>query len=271
MLRSWSCLALLIALGTTGSRADDKPSFHDDPIEKYQRISMHGWNILLSPRLGEHGDDAQASIRELDAQLGRIERVVPPRPLAELRKIPIWFEWAENDGLAEFHWDPDTLRQQHRNVAKSGAVEVTNASHLVEWSFAQPYVLLHELSHGYQRNVVGKDDPRLTRAYERAMKSGKYDNVEYVTYPSHRPAYAKANKLEYFAEATESYFGENDFQPWDNADLKRIDPTGYQLMVAVWGKPAAPADRPPGPPYIGHRVEGGGKRPPDGKQSARTR
>ena len=271
MSRNWLRSALLVGLMATGTSAQEGPAYHDDPIEQYDKRAMHGFDVLLSPRLKEHPAGAAASVRELDDQLGRIGRVVPPRPLAELRKIPIWLEWAETDGAAEFHWDPDTLSKQHRNTKKSGAVEITNAQHLVDWAFAQPYMVLHELSHGYQCNVLGKDDRRITRAYDRAMQGGKYKDVEYVTYPRRKAAYAQANKLEYFAEMSETYFGENDFQPWDRAELKTFDPAGHQLMVAVWGEPAAPGWRPIGPPYIRRPSGGGGNRGKIAEQSPRPR
>jgi hypothetical protein len=52
------------------------------------------------------------------------------------------------------------------------------------------------------------------------------------------------NYKEYFAELTEAYFGKNDFFPFERADLKKYDPTGYKLMQDVWGQPrdgAAPS------------------------------
>ena len=47
--------------------------------------------------------------------------------------------------------------------------------------------------------------------------------------------YGLNNQMEYFAEATEAYFGVNDFYPFVRAELKAIDPEGFSLMEAVWG------------------------------------
>ena len=79
----------------------------------------------------------------------------------------------------------------------------------------------------------------MAHAYNRAMKSGRYDRVAYIQ-GGKRPAYAKSNKAEYFAELTEAYFGKNDFEPYTNLGLEQFDPVGYQLMLDVWGLPVGP-------------------------------
>ncbi len=216
-------------------------AFHNDPISKYDRRPIEGFTVLLSPRLREHPEVAASSLEQLSAQLAKIARIVPPGPLAELRKARIWLECDETAGLGEFHWGPDTLRRQDRNPEKSRSVEITNARHLVEWSDHQPWVVLHELAHSYHCTVLGESHPGMAHAYDHAMKSGKYDQVDYVR-GGKRPAYAKNNKAEYFAELTEAYFGKNDFEPYTKPDLERFDPVGYQLMVDVWGLPVGRAD-----------------------------
>ena len=56
----------------------------------------------------------------------------------------------------------------------------------------------------------------------------------------------KEVNAQYFADLTEAYFGKNDFFPFNREDLKKYDPTGYQLMKTVWGQPrngAAPSGK----------------------------
>ena len=40
---------------------------------------------------------------------------------------------------------------------------------------------------------------------------------------------------EYFSEICEAYWGENDYAPFNYAELKEKDPVGFQLMVDTWG------------------------------------
>jgi Mlc titration factor MtfA (ptsG expression regulator) len=48
-------------------------------------------------------------------------------------------------------------------------------------------------------------------------------------------AYAMTNPQEYFAENTEAFFGKNDFEPFDRAELKRTDPEMHALLAKLWG------------------------------------
>ncbi len=68
------------------------------------------------------------------------------------------------------------------------------------------------------------------------MKSGSYDWMVYIQ-GGKRPAHAKNNKAEYFAELTEAYFGKNDFESYTKLGLEQFDPVGYQLMLDVWDLP----------------------------------
>ncbi len=96
---------------------------------------------------------------------------------------------------------------------------------------------MHEMAHAYQFNVLGEDHPAAQKAYQKAMDRGLYQSVAHV-HGGKRKAYAATNYKEYFAELTEAYFGKNDFFPFNRADLKKYDPTGYQLMQDVWGQPS---------------------------------
>ena len=48
--------------------------------------------------------------------------------------------------------------------------------------------------------------------------------------------YGMNNPKEYFAEATEAYFGVNDFYPFVRAELKEHDPKMFALLVDIWGR-----------------------------------
>jgi hypothetical protein len=40
--------------------------------------------------------------------------------------------------------------------------------------------------------------------------------------------------MEYFAEATEAFFGTNDFYPFVRSELKQHDPQMYDLLRKLW-------------------------------------
>ena len=72
-------------------------------------------------------------------------------------------------------------------------------------------------------------------AFQSAKASKKYEKVM-----DHRGKqvrhYGLNNAKEFFAEATESYLGVNDFYPFVRAELKKHDPKTYALMQSIWGK-----------------------------------
>lgn len=43
------------------------------------------------------------------------------------------------------------------------------------------------------------------------------------------------NDQEYFAEASEAFFGTNDFHPFVRAELKEHDPALFELLGKLWG------------------------------------
>ena len=70
------------------------------------------------------------------------------------------------------------------------------------------------------------------------MKGGKYKRVLYYD-GSKRKAYALNNPMEFFAEASEAYFGRNDFQPFNRRQLKAFDAKTYRMIEKVWGVESA--------------------------------
>jgi hypothetical protein len=41
--------------------------------------------------------------------------------------------------------------------------------------------------------------------------------------------------MEYFAEATEAFFGTNDYYPFVRSELKVHDPKMYDVLKEAWG------------------------------------
>ena len=216
-----------------------------DPTSAYAVRPVQGFTVLVNRRVLEHKKEAAEELEAVDAQLERIARVVPSRPLARLRKVRIWLEWASDpEALTVFHPSAQWLREYGYNPEKAGGIAVGNALKFIECSRDdQPWCLMHELAHAYQFFVLGEGHPSAQRAYRKAMDAGLYESVAHV-HRGKRKAYAATNYKEYFADLTEAYFGKNDFFPFDRADLKQYDPIGYRLMQDVWGQPrvgAAPA------------------------------
>ncbi|MBV9125409.1 MAG: hypothetical protein JO112_18795 [Planctomycetes bacterium] len=212
------------------------PKSSYDPIDQYAPQEIEGWTVRVNKRLLEekHQKLGRRTLKLLEDQLFRIAQVVPPGPLAKLRRIPIWVELEEpHHPCMCYHVSAGWLSQHGMNPQKAGAVEIANAENFLSWSFQQPWMVLHELSHGYHDQVLGFDNPEIRACYDQAVASRSYESVLHWDGRKVR-AYALTNEKEYFAETTEAFFGTNDFYPFVRSELKEHDPKMYQLLEKFW-------------------------------------
>jgi hypothetical protein len=133
-----------------------------------------------------------------------------------------------------YHPDAGWLRSHGMNPAKAGAVEVASARNFLSWTVAQPWMVLHELAHGYHDQVLGFDNAEVRACFDAAVSAHLYDSVLGFDGKKRRH-YALTDPKEYFAELTESYFGTNDFYPFVRAELKQHDPRAFDLVEKLWG------------------------------------
>jgi hypothetical protein len=236
MKKSLPFAVILVLLASPAARPADKaPPW--DLIDRYEERTVEGWRVLVNKRLlaPEQRELCGQTLKQLDVQLYNITRVVPAEALAKLRKIPIWVELAHpRHPCMCYHPSADWLREHGMNPQKAGAVEIANARTFLSWTHEQPWMVLHELAHGYHHQVLGYDHAEVKACYERAVASKTYESVLHYDGQKVR-AYALTNDKEYFAELTEAYFGCNDFYPFVNAELKRHDPRMHGVLEKVWG------------------------------------
>jgi hypothetical protein len=235
----WVVALALIALSARRAAAYER-------TDAYRKRVSNGFTALISPEADRHKRELEEALKELDAQLQRVAKVVPEQALAELRKTQIWIEWDNpRDKTAEFHESAGWLRKNGYNPDKAGGVEIGNIVRFVKWSREdQPWMVFHELAHRYHSRVLGEDHAGVRDAYRHAMDAKLYDAVAYVHGGKPRKAYAAGNAKEYFAELSECYFGNNDYFPFTRDDLAKHDPEGYRLMQSVWGDAPEKADAP---------------------------
>jgi len=210
---------------------------------EYDSRTMHGWQLMVAPDLLTDTRLADRVFAELERQLVAISQVVPPEPLAKLRKITIWVEKEEgHHPCMAYHPDRRWLIEHDMNPDKARCVEIANARNFIGWTKDQPWMVLHELAHGYHDQFLpgGYGNRELRERFERAKAQGKYEKVAYVRGGEKR-AYALNNPMEFFAENSEALFGRNDFFPFNRADLESFDPETFALLCKLW---ELPADKP---------------------------
>ena len=236
-----TCVGLIAAVvlavyGRPCAAAQPEKAAAFDPTSQYEVQQIEGWRVSVNKKfLRDESSLANDTLNLLRFQLYQIARRVPATAVAKLRKVTIWVEAAEpHHKCMAYHPDAGWLRQHGMNPDKAKCVEVANARAFLSWTQDQPWMVLHELAHAYHDQFLGGyDNAEIRAAYDRAIKSKRYDAVMHINGRTER-AYATRNPMEYFAETSECFFGTNDFYPFVRAELKQHDPEMFRLLEKLW-------------------------------------
>lgn len=232
--------AVLAALGSIGIVDDGAPrpsAARFAPTSAYESREIEGWTILVHRDLLADEPLAESTLELLRFQLFQIPRVVPAAAVEKLRTVKIWVERDEpHHPCMAYHPDPGWLRDHDMNPEKARSVEIAGARKFLTWTRQQPWMVLHELAHAYHHQFLqdGFQNDEVRTAHRLGVEEGRYGEVLYVN-GGQRAHYAATNPMEYFAEATESYFGTNDFFPFVRSEFQRHDPRGFALVGKLWG------------------------------------
>ena len=187
--------------------------------------------------VGESAPIGERAIKLLTARLVIIAVVLQEAPLAKLREVPIQLDL--NYGALrnmQYHPSASWLKSKGYSEDLAKCVHIPEAQDFLSpyENHRQPTAVLHELAHAYHDRVLGFDEPRIVAAYKRFREGGRYKSVLTTPGPM-REHYALTNEKEFFAEMTESYFGENDFYPFVAGELKQAEPEIFNLLRDIWG------------------------------------
>lgn len=202
--------------------------------QDYREQTVEGWVVHVNKELLNSRKDLGNSALSLLAQkLREIRKLVPPTALDKIMRVPIWL--GVNDYAVpnpSYHPSASWLINHGWNPDKAKSVEIGSAQTFIDWSPSQPMMVLHELAHSYHHLVLGHENRNLLYAFEQAKASRKYEAV--LRNGKLERAYALNNSQEFFAEATEAYFGRNDYYPTTREELRAFDPITYEIIEKVW-------------------------------------
>ena len=206
------------------------------PVSAYKNDEVLGWKLLVHEDLVADKELHKQVIDEMHHQLFRITRVMPEQTVEKLKQVPIWIELKNPySSNCQYHPSRGWLKANGYLPEKANAVEISDAKRFLRTSERiQPFVMLHELAHAYHDLHLGFNHAGIIERYEIAKKSGTYDEVLHMVGRKVK-SYAMVDHKEYFAEATEAYFGTNDHYPFVRAELKVHDPEMFKLLGGVWG------------------------------------
>lgn len=200
---------------------------------------IEGWTVRVDDRLlnGEHADLGERALKLLSSRLYSIAMVVSEKQLAGLRKINIELDYTYGDlRFMQYHPDAGWLKKNGYSEKLAKCVHIPDVADFLSpfENHRMPWVILHELSHGYHDQILGFDDPRVIAVYKKYAESGHGKNVLTIN-GNKQDHYALTNEKEFFAEMTECYFGTNDFYPFVVGELRQSEPEIYNLMKEIWG------------------------------------
>ena len=198
-----------------------------------------GWTVRVDDRLLATNSSGlgQRALKLLEARLIVIAALMPEKPLARLRQVPIQVDLMCGE-LKSMVYHPSAawLREAGYDTNLARCVHVPDAAYFASRfeAFRQPMAILHELAHAYHDQVLGTDEPRIVEAWKRFKESKRYESV-LMNIGEMREHYGRVNAEEFFAEMTETYFGENDFFPFVAGELEQVEPEIFGLLCDIWG------------------------------------
>lgn len=243
--------ALLLALAawlTAAETAPAKPlASTETPASqplRYESRVLRGWSVLIRLELltDEKKAETERGLVLIGKQLEDIERLVPAKAVAQMKKVTLWLSPPYVKGAgAEYHPGAGWLKQNGRNPAMVKGVEFSGVANLDKEVLRMPLLTLHELAHAYHDQVLGFNHPEIKACYDRAVANKSYDKVSRKNWQGKITegvrAYAMTTPMEYFAETTEAFFGQNDFFPYHRKELEVHDPEMVAVLKKLWGAP----------------------------------
>jgi hypothetical protein len=209
----------------------------EEPKPQFVKRNVEGWTIHISKAaLADKKKETQTALEHLEHQLFQIKLVAPAKAVAQLQEVPIWFANGEPRLGIAFHPGRGWLTSRgFRPPELKAMIGIARGNHYTHESIRQPWLAFHELVHGYDWFVLGRHRGYGSNApmYEQAMKSGRYVSALHWNGGRRKPYHA-SNKMEFFAECSEAFFGTNDIYPFVRAQLREHDPETYRGVADAW-------------------------------------
>ena len=251
----WAISASIAAAKEPDKPLPAKPMAHTNK-------QVEGWTVHVDTRLleGEGAEVGERSLRLLANRLSDIVLILPKPAVERLREVPIWLDQTHGNLHAmQYHPSTGWLTDNGYAADLAKCVHIPEAADFssVRHQQVQPWSVLHELSHAYHDQVLDFENPEIKAAWQRFADGGRYQKTLHID--GHETKhYALTNQMEFFAELSESYFGMNDFYPFNRGELRQQEPEIFALLGKVWNRsgaelhppstspaPAQPASAPP--------------------------
>jgi len=201
--------------------------------------NIEGWTVEIDDRLLEENKElGELSLRLLSNQLFQIAFLLPKAKVEKLQTVKIRLDLTHGKlTSAQYHPSRGWLRANGYSESLAKCVHLPDAVRFASKNLhrTQPWVMLHELAHAYHDQFIegGFANPAIKEAWQQLVESGKYAKTLHID--GHETKhYALTAPMEFFAEFTESFFGMNDFFPFNRGELKKDAPEIEALLRSIW-------------------------------------
>jgi hypothetical protein len=201
--------------------------------------TIEGWTVEIDDRLlNENKELGDLALRLLSDQLFRIAFLLPESKVEKLRTVKIRLDLTHGKlTSAQYHPSRGWLRSNGYSESLEKCVHFPDAAGFTSTGLqrTQPWVVLHELAHAYHDQFLegGFENPAVKEAWQKLVESGKYVSTLHVDGRDTKH-YALTSQQEFFAEFTESFFGMNDFFPFNRGELRKDAPEIERLLRNIW-------------------------------------
>jgi hypothetical protein len=200
--------------------------------------AIEGWTLQVDNRLltGVDAELGERALALMATRLYQIKLVVPADKVKRLKQVTFYMDRTCGPLTSMgYHPEADWLAEHGYLINMAKCIQIPDTTRFVtpEHYVKQPWAVLHELAHAYHDQVLGFDHPGIMAAWKKFVASGKYESVLHI-YGHNAKHYALTDQKEFFAEMTESYFGVNDFYPFNRAELKQAEPAIAELLHTIW-------------------------------------
>ena len=228
----------MLATYSSVTRADENRRYAER-----QQLTISSWVVHIDKEIVNADPElAKRAMESLEQCLDDITKVVPTEAIKKLKAVPLYISqpYPGTAPKAEYHPSGDWLRENGRDPKMAKAVEFTNLEIFEDELIRMPWFVLHELAHAYhdQQLPDGFGNSEIKANFHRVKSDGLYDTVERKLGRNRNnvfePAYGLTNPMEFFAEASESYFGINDFAPFNRKELEALDPKTAEMIRRAW-------------------------------------
>ena len=238
----FASICFLPAAETRKEQEDPVTGRVEQPVtaDRFEIRNIEGWTIYTNRDvLKEHPAQMAKTFEHLKWDLYQTKLAVPATAVSNMQEhTPFWIEYDEKLSLS---YHPETawlLERGYKLPRDPDSMISLSAKGYYGDSYRHPFVIFHELAHGYDHQFIGQGhgygNDECEANYQRMMKSGINDKVK-IWDGGTGSHYARTNRMEYLAESSEAYFAVNDIYPFVRAELRAQDPAMARLVERYWG------------------------------------